>query len=137
MRVALKEGKMQKGFETFSRTIETDSETNIEGAVAVNEWVLLSNRANQKQTQNNLLLFKKEESGFAAKQENTIIVQLPASKEVIGISGLEYIPSKDLLLFTASTELTDNAIDDGEIGKSYLGYISKFYIQATTKKYYC
>jgi hypothetical protein len=126
LRVSLKDGKPQKGFETFLRTLETSSETNIEGAVGVNNWVVLSNRANQTQTQNTLLLFKKDERGFAAKQEHTITLQLPARKEVIGISGLEYISSKDILLFTASTELTDNAIDDGEIGKSYLGFITQF-----------
>ena len=134
LRISLKDGKLQKGFETFLRTVETGSETNIEGAVAVNDWVVLSNRANQTQTQNSLLLFKKDERGFAPKQDHVITIQLPAAKEVIGISGLEYIPSKDLLLFTASTELTDNAIDDGEIGKSYLGYISTFSKRLQQKK---
>jgi hypothetical protein len=49
---------------------------------------------------------------------------LPKANGVVGISGLEYVKEKDLLLFVASTENTDNATEDGTIGDSYLGYIN-------------
>ncbi|HEX8462517.1 MAG TPA: hypothetical protein VF623_13850, partial [Segetibacter sp.] len=52
-----------------------------------------------------------------------IAILLPSKKSITGISGLAYVAEKDLLLFTASTELTGNAYDDGEIGDSYIGWI--------------
>lgn len=131
LRISLKEGTHQKDFETFSLALETGTTaSNIEGAVAVGNQIILSNRANRTQTKNSLLTFETDEAkGFSTKPANTITLALPTTDDVIGISGLEYIEAKDLLIFTASTELTDNAIDDGEIGKSYLGYITQFSIK--------
>ena len=48
------------------------------------------------------------------------------STNIIGVSGLYYVEEKDLLLFTASEEDTPNALDDGKISDSYLGFIEKF-----------
>lgn len=41
----------------------------------------------------------------------------------MSLSGLTYSYKNDWLIFTSSTEDTDNAIDDGSIGDSYLGII--------------
>ena len=42
------------------------------------------------------------------------------------ISEVKYLPAKDILFFASTTEHTENAYDDGEIGDSYLGIISNF-----------
>lgn len=127
LRLSLTNG--QKGLETFSMALVTgqNQALNIEGATVVGDNIILSNRANRTQKNNQLLVLKMDtEKGFATAITHTIIVQLPPSKEVIGISGLDYIKDKDLLLLTASTELTNNALEDGEIGTSYFGYITNF-----------
>ncbi len=100
-------------------------ETNIEGAAFANGKLLLSNRANNTHKTNYLIIVDFDlKDGFKTKDATTIKLELPQTNGVVGISGLEYVKEKDLLLFVASTEETDNAIDDGSIGESYLGYIS-------------
>ena len=42
------------------------------------------------------------------------------------ISEVKYLPIKDALFFTSTTEHTDSAYDDGAIGDSYIGVISNF-----------
>ncbi len=88
-----------------------------------------SNRANTTHTINKIIKnkFHLNQSGIASyltvsAQE----IHLPTTKSIAGISGLYYEAEKDLLLFTASEENTPNAIDDGEIGESYLGFIPRF-----------
>jgi len=48
---------------------------------------------------------------------------LPQTDRVAGVSGLFYYAEEDLLFFTASTEETPDAIQDGAIGDSYLGWV--------------
>jgi len=97
---------------------------NIEGASLINGKLVLSNRANFTSKVNYLLVT--EMAGNSLKEEGTKIipVQLPDNSKIIGISGMSYIPEKDMLLFSASTEETTNAYSDGTIGESYIGYIS-------------
>jgi hypothetical protein len=100
-------------------------ETNIEGAAFANGRLLLSNRANNTHKTNYLIIIDFDpEDGFKTKDATTIKLELPQANGVVGISGLEYVKEKDLLLFVASTEDTENAVDDGPIGESYLGYLS-------------
>jgi hypothetical protein len=100
-------------------------EPNIEGAAFANEKLLLSNRANNTHKTNYLIVAGFDpEKGIKIKDANTIKLELPKTNEIVGISGLEYVKEKDLLLFVASTESTDNATEDGAIGDSYMGYIS-------------
>lgn len=47
----------------------------------------------------------------------------PHQHAQVGFSGLTYFPHLSSLLFSASTEGTNNAYDDGKIGTSYLGLI--------------
>lgn len=113
----------------FSNTLKAEGIAipNIEGAAVVGDRMVLSNRANISQKWNHLIIAPiDEEKGFTSQRPKVIALQLPPSKEVIGISGLEYLAEKDLMLFTASTELTRNAFEDGEIGDSYIGYIQNF-----------
>ena len=95
-------------------------EINIEGAASVGETMVFANRANLK-TKNNHLIFWNRKDKALAKE-----IVLPVTTGIAGVSGLHYIPEKDLLLFTASEENTENALDDGEIGTSYLGWIEDF-----------
>lgn len=121
----------------FSKTVYLDStntraikEWNIEGSALMNEWIILSNRANKTHTVNKLLLVSntilKSDSREVFSINRHIDVDLSSVKGVAGISGLYYVKAKDLLLFTASEEDTPNAIDDGIILGSYLGWIENF-----------
>ncbi len=95
-------------------------EINIEGSTAFGDRVLFCNRANLKTRKNHLLFWNGRDS-IKVKQ-----VGLPKTRGIAGMSGLCYVSEKDLLLFTASEEATTNAIEDGAIGGSYLGWITNF-----------
>ncbi|HEX2535506.1 MAG TPA: hypothetical protein VHK69_17300 [Chitinophagaceae bacterium] len=97
---------------------------NIEGSAWVNNKLLLGSRANGKHKHNHLILsdFSIGE-GIRFENARLIRLQLPRTEELVGISGFVYVPEKDLLLFTASTEAAPDAYADGRIGDSYLGYI--------------
>lgn len=100
-------------------------ETNIEGAAFIADKLLLSNRANHTHKTNYLVVADFDATrGIKTKDASIIKVILPDSAGVVGISGLEYVKEKDLLLFVASTEHTSNATEDGIIGDSFIGYIS-------------
>jgi hypothetical protein len=73
-------------------------------------------------------------NGVDDQEVRTIWLQLPDNKHVTGLSGISYIPDSDLLLFTATTELTARAYADGPIGDSYLGYIKHFSKKLTQKQ---
>lgn len=101
---------------------------NIEGLATVNRMLVFANRANIGNPHNHLIAV---EENVIHQQETNLprIIQLNLEHEddtIRGVSGLAYIPSIDLMLFTASVELTENAIDDGSIGDSFLGYITNF-----------
>lgn len=100
-------------------------EVNIEGAAIVKDRLVLANRANQSNAINYFIITN---PAFYHNQTTSTIavaeIELPKDKNVIGISGLAYVAEKDMLLFTASTEITGNAYDDGEIGDSYVGWIT-------------
>ena len=97
-------------------------ELNVEGTTAINNNLILSNRANTTHTSNSFIITTIDSSGFN-KDNKTLIVVFPKKKKIIGISGITYVKEKDMMLFTASTENTPNAYSDGEIGSSYIGYI--------------
>lgn len=95
-------------------------EINIEGSTVVNNMVVLCNRANEKTKRNHLLFWNWKDS-LVTKE-----IVLPKTKMMAGMSGLCYVKEKDLLLFTASEEATNNAVKDGEIGDSFIGWINNF-----------
>lgn len=93
---------------------------NIEGSCVVDSLIIFSNRANLSNPVNHLLFWNKLDS-IGPK-----VLRLPTTEKLAGVSGLYYVKEKDLLLFTASEEETINAVDDGIIGESYLGWIEHF-----------
>jgi hypothetical protein len=104
------------------------AEINIEGAAIVGDALVLANRSNYTH-QNNYLIVTGQYFWLAENDPSVRIVEmiLPKVKdEIPGISELQYLPSRDLLLFTASAETTPNAYDDGEVTSSYLGWIEDF-----------
>ncbi|MGB8190510.1 MAG: hypothetical protein WCF67_01265, partial [Chitinophagaceae bacterium] len=100
---------------------------NIEGVTTVGHTLVFANRANIGNPHNHFIIVN-ENVIYEPENNPSFIMQLDLEKSdtIMGVSGLAYIASKDLLLFTASVELTENAIDDGTIGDSYLGYIKNF-----------
>ncbi|MET3878576.1 hypothetical protein [Chitinophaga sp. OAE865] len=101
------------------------NELNIEGAAVVNDTLLLSNRGNNTWPQNQLVLTAPGFWEQAAPPLSVVPLTLLTPTPVFaGVSELCYVPEKDLLLCTFSSEATANAYDDGAIGDSYIGWIS-------------
>lgn len=98
---------------------------NIEAAALVEDHIILGNRGNRKNPVNQLIITRNAFWKHQQQAEITVVdLELPVKdKKGIGISGMTYSLLNDTLIFTASTEQTDNAVDDGSIGDSYLGII--------------
>lgn len=109
----------------FKPQLPAIKEWNIEGAACAGNNLIFSNRANYTHKTNHLLVMNANlKKGFKKNAISVIRIQLPKTENVIGVSGLTYLEGEDLLLLTATTEITDNAYTDGEIGDSFLGYIT-------------
>ena len=112
-----------KIIETSLRKVDVE-ELNIEGATSFNDQLILSNRANATHKNNSLIITSlTAKEGIKIENNKVTTLSLRKKKNIIGISGMTYVKEKDLLLFTASTEDTPNAVTDGTIGTSYIGYI--------------
>lgn len=98
---------------------------NVEAAALVEDHILLGNRGNRKNPVNQLIITRNAFWKHQQQAEISVVdLELPLKDtKGIGISGLAYSLLNDTLIFTASTEQTDNAADDGSIGDSYLGII--------------
>lgn len=117
------------------RTHGLDS-VNIEGLATMDDKIIFANRAHRRQPHNHFIVLKDiallDSAGNASP--HILHLELPNEEQIIkGVSGLVYEPSLDLLLFTASVEETDNAIEDGTIGDSFLGYVKNFSAKAKDK----
>lgn len=102
------------------------NDVNIEGAAIVGDYIILSSRGNRANPINQLVITAKD---FWDRQEETNVavsqLTLPFGKnEPLAISELCFVESKNLLLFTVSSEFTGNAFDDGAIGDSYVGWVN-------------
>jgi hypothetical protein len=117
---------MQQEFTTLAQKLSMLPELNIEGMTEVRSRLVLSNRANNTNRVNKLLVFDSSLNHFSGAPDPKIIDLSMERKKVVGISDLFYLEEDDLLFFTASEEETANAIDDGLIGESYFGWISDF-----------
>lgn len=96
-------------------------QVNFEGLATFKDKLIFGNRGNNNIPENQLVIVP------TATLENPVIIDLQIGDgKFKGLSGLTYVPSNDLLLFTASTEETGNAYEDGKIGDSYFGYIKNF-----------
>jgi hypothetical protein len=101
---------------------------NFEGLALVNDMLVFGNRGNLDIPENHLVAVPAKEL-TALENATPVLAALNLNNEdgtFKGISGMAYIPSSDILFFTASTEHTGSAYEDGKIGHSYLGYIKKF-----------
>jgi len=100
-------------------------DVNIEGSTTIGDYFVLGNRGNTANPFNYLVFTN---NGFSNPEKEVAFfvskLVLPEQiHEFAGVSELCYVESKDLLLFTLSSESTNNSYDDGDIGDSYLGCI--------------
>lgn len=100
-------------------------ELNIEAVTLMGDKLILSNRGNKLRPDNRVILTSAD---FWKKQQTADIFPIKIEWEqktesFMTLSGLTYSYQNDWLILTASSEDTDNAIDDGSIGDSYLGVI--------------
>ncbi len=93
---------------------------NIEAAAMLDQDLLLGLRANKTYPDNYLAVTGF--NGLTFKLKRKILIQLPFSDA--GISGMDYDTSEDILFITFSSEETSNSYDDGQIGESYLAFIT-------------
>lgn len=119
---SLGETKHVAPYSLFSSSSKFPSieQINIEGSAFVKGKFVLANRANTKSKTNHLLFFS------ATDSVNIIELNLNATKDIVGVSGLYYWPEGDILFFTASTEFTADPKVDGAIGDSYIGWVNAF-----------
>ncbi len=102
-------------------------QVNFEGLATVNNMLVFGNRGNLSDPQNHLIIVPAENLQ-ALENADPLLIDFDITADGIfkGVSGLSYVSSFDMLLFTASIENTDDAFEDGPIGSSYLGYVSSF-----------
>jgi hypothetical protein len=109
----------------FADKLKGIEEINIEGLAFTGTSFVMSNRANLSNRSNHLII-----SGNNLLNPNdaapSIIKLLMDTNTVKGVSGLYYHLERDIMFFTASEEETTNAIEDGVINDSYLGWIKNF-----------
>ena len=87
--------------------------------------MILANRGNRNDP-NNYLIITGEDFWSQQKEAALRIVPIELTgshSEFLGISELFYVESKDMILFTFTSEGTNNAYDDGVIGGSYIGWM--------------
>lgn len=104
------------------------TDLNIESAATlVEDYIVLGNRGTGKNPDNHLIFTRNNFWKHQAEAELEILpIKFPGKDNKLkqaGISGLAYSTVNDWLVFTASTELTNNPVDDGPIGDSFLGII--------------
>lgn len=124
---------LEKGSLQLQKMVKVDSTAgaglqplNIEGATAVSGKLFLSNRGNLAAPQNHLVQVQFRPDTGVYNWGRPILLRMPQTQHFAGVSGLYYLEGKDILLFTASTELTNSATTDGEIGDSFLGMVKGF-----------
>lgn len=124
-------------YNNFVRRLKNEGglpEVNIEGSAVVGDkfqFIILANRSNKTNPDNFLIIT----SGLFWEYQDTapihtIRLQLP-DKDA-GVSEICYDAGTDTLFFTATIEDTTNAIDDGKIGDSFIGYIRNISTKLTS-----
>ncbi|PSL43096.1 hypothetical protein CLV51_10990 [Chitinophaga niastensis] len=101
-------------------------ELNIEGATAIHDALVLSNRGNETHPVNHLIFTTPDfwQQGAGKVMFVVPLTLLTSTPVFTGVSELCYVGEKDLLLLSLSSEATTNAYDDGAIGDSYIGWIN-------------
>lgn len=99
--------------------------TNIEGAAYIDGRLVLANRANSQAPVHYLLTYDLLKQVLPHTPDRQLTVQLPATPDVVGISGMEYLERTDILLLTVTTERMATPTTDGTIGPSYLAIVPR------------
>ena len=117
----------------ISRTLELPAsvqqpleEVNLEGMALVRNKLVIANRANTRHPKNRFLLVDTSVIRNPDAHSMRIMELVINTREVTGVSGLYYLPQKDLLLLTASQEDTPSATKDGTIKDSFIGWVPRF-----------
>jgi len=112
----------------FIRRLQQIPEINIEGATLAGKQLVLSNRGNESNPVNHLIITTPDFWQHPEKAPiNISSINIPfALPGFAGISELCYIEQEDILLVLLSSEATGNAYDDGAIGDSYIGWVTRF-----------
>lgn len=109
---------------------------NLEGLTIVDDILVFANRANLGHPHNHLIAAS---SAFIAQPDQLLpklmLFMVDNDPDTVkGVSGLAYIKSLDMLVFTASIEATASTYEDGAIGDSFLGYVTNFSSQLKKEK---
>jgi hypothetical protein len=92
---------------------------NIEACAIVKEEMVLGVRATATYPDNYIVRASLDFLSPVIKSK--LLIKLPLNNA--GISGMDYDQDNDILFITFSSEDTQNAVDDGRIGDSYLAII--------------
>lgn len=102
-------------------------EINLEGVCLLKGDLVLGNRGNRSMQANHLIitdrLFWEHQDG-AKLVIRKLAMPTEHADKLLGLSELCYLEQTDTLLITLTSEATDNAFDDGEIGNSFIGWIN-------------
>jgi hypothetical protein len=114
-------------FQVMLQMLDKEQTINIEGLASDQEHLFFFNRDNNS-------VFRMKQSNFTnyfLQQNNEPLnlelfaYNLPELKgQTATFSSAEKIPNTEFLIFSASTEATENWIDDGEIGPSFIGLLN-------------
>lgn len=109
----------------YNRIKDNLKHVNIESSAVILGKLLLGNRGNLSEPDNNILVTDMDFWKHPEKAEwNKVLFQLPEGVDkVLGLSGMTYSHKNDWLICTMTTEATTNAYDDGAIGDSYLAIV--------------
>lgn len=113
------------GYTSFIKRLHQIPEVNIEGAAVAGSQFIMSNRGNESNPVNHLIIttpdfWKRQEDAPITVSKLVIPFSLPG---FAGVSELCYVEQEDVLLIVLSSEATGNAYDDGAIGDSYIGWV--------------
>lgn len=103
-------------------------EINIEGATMAAGKLVLANRGHQALPHNTLVIARPDcWNPTGDDHPHFQDIKLPETSQGFrGVSDLCYVPGRDLLLLTFSTEATASTYDGGVIGDSYLAIVRNY-----------
>lgn len=112
-------------YTSFIKRLLQIHEINIEGATLAGSHLILSNRGNESNPVNHLIIttpdfWERQEDAPVSVSKLVVPFSLPG---FAGVSELCYIEQEDVLVVILSSEATGNAYDDGIIGDSYFGWV--------------
>jgi len=109
----------------FIKRLQQITGINIEGATLAGSHFILSNRGNESNPVNHLIITTPdflERQDEAAIRISKLVIPFPLAG-FSGVSELCYVEQEDVLLIILSSEATGNTYDDGAIGDSYFGWV--------------